>query len=124
MFSSLCGELHFSTWVLNFSVSTFWRPELLVPRRLVVSTYWHCNILPMKNNILPILYETRVIFSYEVCCRKFFYRRTTCTDVHKLSIPSLFLTQTFQRQEMIVPNVLALLKLLLRSCKAWINLDF
>ena len=38
-----------------------------------------CNILPPKNKNFPLLYETRAIFSHEHCCRKFGYRRLTCT---------------------------------------------
>ena len=34
MFSLLCGELYFLLRIINFLVSTFWRPELFVPRLL------------------------------------------------------------------------------------------
>ena len=73
------GGLYFLTRIFNFFVSTFWRPELFVPRRFIAGTFWRCNIQPPKKKNLPLLYETRAAFSCELCCRKFCYRRLTCT---------------------------------------------
>ena len=77
--SLLCWGQQFLTWIFTFLVSTFWRPELLVWRRFVAGTLWRCNILHPKNKNLPSLYETRGIFSYELCYRNLCYRRQTCS---------------------------------------------
>ena len=67
-------------------VSTFWRPELFVPILFVAGTFCRCKILPPKNKNLPLLYETRAIFSNELCCRKFCYRRLTCISYEVLGV--------------------------------------
>ena len=69
----------FLTRMFKFLVSTIWRPELFMPRRFVASTFQRCNILPAKNKNLPILNERQAIFSYELFCRKFSYKKLTCT---------------------------------------------
>ena len=82
MFSLLCEGLYFWTRSFNFLVSTFCRPELSVWRRFVAGMFYLCNILPPKNQNLPSLYETRAIFSHEICCRKFCCRRLTCIHIY------------------------------------------
>ena len=78
MFSLVYGGLNFSLRILNFFMSTFWRPELLVPRRFVAGMFWRCNIWPPKNKNLALIYETRALFSYEFWFTNLCYRRLTC----------------------------------------------
>ena len=70
--------LQFSAQILNFSGSTFWRPNFLVPWSFVADTLWRCNILSTKKKNSALLYETGPIFSYELCCSNFCYMRLTC----------------------------------------------
>ena len=81
IFSLLCGGPIFLMQIFNFFVSTFWRPELLVAKRFVVGTFWRCNILPLKNKNLLLLYEGRASFSYKFCCKNICYRRLACNVV-------------------------------------------
>ena len=74
----LYGLLQFFARFFNFLVSTVCHPDLSVLGRFVADTFWRCNILPSKKKNLALLYETRAIFSYELCCRNFCYRRLTC----------------------------------------------
>ena len=47
--SLLCWRLQFLVRIFNFIVSTFWRPDFLVPRPSVTNTFWRRNILPSKK---------------------------------------------------------------------------
>ena len=71
------GNALFNADLQLFCVN-FWRPEVFVPRRFVADKFWRCNVFPPKKKNLPLLYETRATFSYELCCRKFCYRRLSC----------------------------------------------
>ena len=74
---ALHGLLHFFARLFNFLASTVCHPDHSVLGRFVADKFWRCNILLSKKN-LALLYETRAIFSCELCCRKFCYRRLTC----------------------------------------------
>ena len=100
MLSMLWRALYFLVQIFNFLVSKFWCPELFVPRAFVAGTFWRCNILPLKNKNLPLLYETRATFSYKLCCRKFCYRKLTWNrfssavgDITKKAWPKILTTE-------------------------------
>ena len=72
--------LHFLARIFNCSVSMFKRPPFFVPTRFIAATFWRCNVLSSKKKDLTVMYEIGVIFSYEVFCRNFLYRRLTCSQ--------------------------------------------
>ena len=74
----LYGLLKFLAWLFNFLVSTVCHPDLSVLGRFVADTFWRRKILPSKKKNLALLYKSRAIFSYEICCINFCYRRLTC----------------------------------------------
>ena len=83
MFSLLRWGLHFVTRIFNCLMTTFWRPVLLMWKRFVADTLWHCCILPPKRRIC--LFCTRHgFFLMIIFCIKFFYRRLTCIEFHGL----------------------------------------